>query len=729
MKKQNHLLMALCMLGATAAHAQKSVYIPQEWRVARTDTLLYAENDPENQYTWSKSRSRETDNVIIFWDKYYGNTSPSDAPSAYRVDIDDLSRRCEEFYALETSKLGFVDPENSNVAKYKIIVCLNHSTDWICYGGGYDYQVPALWLSPSTCKPVGYAVAHEVGHSFHYMCYSEDSEHGTLSNIQTGFHGAVGMGSVSWEQTAQWQANQSYPEQAFSQSLSIFNRSHNLAFTHEWHRYQSYWLFYYLCQKYNDIKTVANVWNTRVESVMDFNQVLMLNKNLTTEDLFRLYFDYASRTATFDYDAVAAYNQSNIGNFNYRAVVTGDREYQVALASCPQSTGFNVIPLAVPAAGTAVDIDFTGLSVGAALANGDPAEYLNGSSQFVSSGLTAYPRDLRIRRNRGFRLGYVMLLNDGTRQYVSEDKVYATGTEDATEALPTLTVPENVSRMWLIVSPAPTEYYQHKWDDAFPAGEDYWPYKFKVSGTDVLRNSNVKLYIAPKLGDRAMENITFNHDINLKASTTAYNSVTVSISDELLAALGTAFQLSIDDIAGRIINYTASGPKDGEIMCFAAKADGTPYSQGATANGIGWWFDANGAPCSWGATSRNFIEFGTGSMAFVVGLHPSNTQAGNTNTVRFGMKFRKSATEQATALFNFNITISNDANSATRGETLYDEAHATGITATPLQRTSSAGTVYSIDGRSVGPADDTSATLAGLQPGLYIISGRKVLVR
>ena len=294
MKLSRTIITAFLLVGSyVCSYAQKQVYIPYEWRQQRTDTLLYAENDPDNKYTWSKSRSKETDNVIVFWDKYYGSTSPSKTSGFYNVDIDDLLAKCEAFFDLELNTLGFVNPTSSNLSKYKVMVLMNHTSTWTCYGGGYDYQVSALWLNPSTCKPVGHSVAHEIGHSFHYMCYSEASNHGADGTVQTGFHGAVGNGSVTWEQTAQWQANQSYPNEMFNQSIGIFRNSHNYAFTHEWHRYQSYWFFYYLCQYYNDIKTVANVWNYHETQVKDFNQVLMDYKKLSVEDLFKLYFDYA----------------------------------------------------------------------------------------------------------------------------------------------------------------------------------------------------------------------------------------------------------------------------------------------------------------------------------------------------------------------------------------------------------------------------------------------------
>ncbi|MBQ2523787.1 MAG: hypothetical protein II541_06240, partial [Prevotella sp.] len=161
MNKKLLLMLCLALMNISFVKAQKTVYIPYEWRMNRTDTLLYAENDPNNKYTWSKSRSKETENVIVFWDKYYGNTSPSNTAGFYNVDIDDLLQKCEAFFDLEINKLGFVDPNNSNLNKYKVMVLMNHTETWTCYGGGYDYMVSALWLNPSTCKPVGHSVAHE----------------------------------------------------------------------------------------------------------------------------------------------------------------------------------------------------------------------------------------------------------------------------------------------------------------------------------------------------------------------------------------------------------------------------------------------------------------------------------------------------------------------------------------------------------------------------------------
>ena len=48
------ICLSVLAMSALASFAQKQIYIPQEWRQQRSDTLLYAESDPDNKYTWSK---------------------------------------------------------------------------------------------------------------------------------------------------------------------------------------------------------------------------------------------------------------------------------------------------------------------------------------------------------------------------------------------------------------------------------------------------------------------------------------------------------------------------------------------------------------------------------------------------------------------------------------------------------------------------------------------------
>ena len=712
------IILTVLLVGSAAA--QKRVYIPDEWRQNRTDTLLYKESDPDNKYTWSKSRSVESDNVIIFWDKFYGSTNPKDLPKSnfYYVDIDDLLQKCEDFFDLEINQLGFVDPVNSNLSKYKVMVLMNHTTTWTCYGGGYDFEVSALWLNPATCKPVGHSVAHEVGHSFHYMCYAEacGHNHWSSSTIGTGFHLPVGNGQTIWEQTAQWQANQSYPELMYDQSIGIFRNSHNYAFTHEWHRYQSYWFLYYLCQHYQDIQTVAQVWNQPMTGAVDFNQSLMALKGLSVRDLYQLYFDYACRCATWDFDVCVPYRNPYIGDFTYRCVLTDDDQYQVALASCPQGTGFNVIPLQVPQGGTEVTTHLTGLTVGAALLDADPGEYLDGDTRYVVSDNRHYING-GTRSARGFRMGYVALMQDGSRQYFSEDSVYCQGTRAVSEDF-TCTIPEGVSALWLVISPALKTYHQHKWDESIN-GDDMWPYQFSLEGTDIAASATV--YAEATLDGRDIADVTFTYDIAIPCSTTDYTGTTVAVSGRAASTLGTAFQMQPSNIVTRMQNWSAQGPANNRIMFYAVNTDGSLAQSGSTANGYGHWFNASGTVSSFSA-GYVYSEFTPSALTFYVGQYPGKCQPGSHYTIRQALRYRRTSTVQATATFVFNITVADagSAASVTLRQTDYADPTSQGIDGVSRQPSAEPCGSYDLSGRPL-----TSPR----QKGIGIVDGRKVVVR
>ena len=714
------LLSTIFLLAAFfAAWAQKTVYIPYEWRNPwPSDSLLYAESDPENKYTWSKSRSMESDNVIIFWDKYYGNKKPSECEYAYKVDEQDLLQKCEAFYDLEINQLGFVNPSTSNLSKYKVMVLLNHSTDWICYGGGYDYQISALWLSPSTCKPVGHSVAHEVGHSFHYMCYAEHSGHKESDTDNTGFHLACGNGQAIWEQTAQWQAAQSYPNLMFDQSINVFRKSHNIAFSHEWHRYQSYWFHYFINQYYNDITTVAQVWNTPMTGQSkgngsDFNQALMKLKGLDAKGLFRLYYDYAAHCATWDIEACRQYGKSYIGDFDYRCVALGDSAYQVALASVPQASGFNIIPLNVPEAGTQVTTHFTALPAMSKLAAGDPAEMMNGETAWGKSTRTTYIKPSNSGK-RGFRLGYVALLNDGTRQYFQTDSIYCE-TNQLKSCEVSMTVPQNTKQMWLIVVPAPTTYVTHKWDEN-ANNDDQWPYQFSLEGTTL--GSRAQVYVASQIDGRDIADITLTYDVKLP-QLNSYDPVAVNISGQAQAMLGTAFQMEATEIADKLQTWTSSGPSVGRIMFYPMNPKTQArVNRGSTANGYGHWFSAAGAATDF-ASGVLYSEYQENSLSFNIGQKPGSVSQGSDYTIGQILRYKQADGKEAMARFIFQVHITNTEYGATLTNIEYNNP--TGIREVHPSPTANhqSQAIFNLQGRQ----------LKQPQKGINIIEGRKTVVK
>ncbi len=705
----------LFLLSAVGAMAQKKMYVPDEWKHPwNPDTLLWSESDPNNRYTWSKSRSVESDNVIVLWDKGYGSTLPSKSPEAFRVDEQDLLKKCEQFYDLEINRLGFVDKEKTNLNKYKVMVLLNHTRDWVCYGGGYDFEVSALWLGPSACKPVGHSVAHEVGHSFHYMCYADASgnNHNSSTSIGTGFHLPVGNGQAIWEQTAQWQANQSYPNEMYAQSINVFRKSHNMAFSHEWHRYQSYWLHYYLCDKYDDITTVAQVWRQPTIGANDFNNALMKLKGLDATGLYKLYYDYAAHCATWDMKACSPFRNNYIGDFDYQCVQTADSTYQVALSSTPQSTGFNIIPLQVPEAGTEIVTHFTALPTGANLADGDPAELMNGETQWAQTKRTTYIKNT-IPSQRAFRLGYVALLKDGTRMYIQQDSLYCTTSQEVTNDV-SMTVPENVDRLWLIVVPAPTRYVQHKWDENM-LNDEHWPYRFRLEGTDIGNRATV--YVNSVLDGREIADITLNYDVYFPKDAVNHSGATFNISGKALAQLGTAFQVSPSTFGNIIQAWGSGGPGKGKMMFYPLNpTNGATVNRASTANGYGHWFNQNGVVCAYGS-GYVFSEFAPSSMSFTVGQYPNRLKDGDTYKIGQALSYRDANGKQATARFWFTIHVGEGSTGAQLNSIEYDDP--TGIQQVTFPTRQNQKGIYTLSGQRVE---------APTSNGIYIIDGKKTVV-
>lgn len=740
------------------AFAQKQLYIPNEWK---NNTSLYKESDSQNKATWSKTRSKESENVIVYWDNGYGNTNPSNASSTYKVDIDDLLKKCEAFYEMNVNTLGF---HTGNHDKYKIMVLLNHTTDWVCYGGGYDFAISALWLSPSTCHPVGSSVAHEVGHSFHYMAYGSDSNYGKKTGIQTGFHENWNgsNGQAIWEQTAQWQAFQSYPGDMFTDlgSWDYFSRASNYSFSHEWIRYQSFWFHYYLCEKYNDITTISQIWKHHETSPKDFCQVLMDNKSLSAEEFYKLYFDYAMHMATLDIKALRDNGgESKIGSFRYDCVSLGDKKYQVAYSSAPQSTGFNVISLNVPAAGTQITTKFTALATGSALADGDAKQYFDGDGHLSAANKTTY--NTCNNSYRGFRVGYVALKNDGSREYLFDGE--RIGTTNAPSADVKCIVPADTKQLYLVVVPALSTYVRHSWDEKY-ANDDQWPY--------TIQFVNTNLGGVPTIDDREIADITFTYDLTFPPTTGGdYSGVSVTLDANSKAMLSTAFQMEWNKIAGSMVNYSSSGPGKGKVMFYAANANGTLQSSGSTANGYGHWFTSAGKVTNWGTSSVVYSEFDPSTMTFTVGQYPGLNKNGNTCTIRQALRYKDSNGKIAVAYFVFNIKFA-ATKSVTQtsieyaGEepsvpeepenpeepedpTVPEEPEEPIVPEEPENPTvpeepeepvipdvivsvgnsSPVVNVYSISGVLVRKSAPASNPLHGLEKGMYIINGKKILLR
>src|SRR3989339_5189 len=595
-----------------------------------------AEYKNDNWYKSSSrfyyGRSKQSDHFIVMWEPGFGADPNADSVlSTYRVDIDDLLEKAEEFYDINVNQLKFAvtGQEKSNLDKYKIMILLYYTTDWMAYGSGFDDVIGGLWVSPSTCHPVGSTIAHEIGHSFQYQTYCDLLAYsGIYNDFTRGFRYGFGGngGNAFWEQCAQWQSFQSYPEQAFSSyNFGVHMDNYHRHFCHEWQRYASYMLHYYWADK-RGIDAIGKIWRESV-SPEDPMETYMRLYNLTVEEFNDEMYDAAAHLATFDIDEIRELGKNYIGQYKYGLLSLGDNSYQVSYDKCPGTTGYNIIPLNIPTAGTEISVKFSGLTPGSLFASGDPGEYTDADATKTTTNYNTASFSAV-----GWRFGFVALLENNTRVY--SDMNTSNSISSSVDA--SFTIPAGCKKLWLVVLGAPTIYSRLPWDEK-EINDAQWPYKVKFTNTDLYGNVTFD-------GTETQKDTTLTYEVSFPFSSTTYPGATVTVD---YVALAKAFVLQPSDISAKMGN---------EIVFYGVESNGTLNSK-TTANGYGHWFSANGDIISWGADAMVYSEYDATNFTFSIGQYPGHCASGNHYTIKQALvySYDDDASVQATIVFNITI--------------------------------------------------------------------------
>ena len=113
---------------------------------------MFSENA---KYSWT--RYKQSEHFFVFWEPGFGpDPNSASVPENLRVDVDDLLVKAEKFYQTYVTKDNFstVGKGLSYLDKFKLEIYLLYTPDWVATGSGYDNVIGALWVNPSTCKPV-----------------------------------------------------------------------------------------------------------------------------------------------------------------------------------------------------------------------------------------------------------------------------------------------------------------------------------------------------------------------------------------------------------------------------------------------------------------------------------------------------------------------------------------------------------------------------------------------
>ncbi len=584
---------------------------------------------------WSWWRYKSSEHFFVFWEPGFGaDPNAETVPEALRVDVDDLLQKAEQFYKTNIEKLGMatVGEGKSVLDKYKMEIFLLYQTEWLATGSGYDDMIGALWVNPSTCKPVGSTIAHEIGHSFQYQTSADQLFTGVVKPMENGIvpvgfrygngEGGTG-GNAFWEQCAQWQSFQDYPQEAFTQdaNVQVWLKNHHRNVCHEWHRYASYWFPYYYTEKH-DYKAYSRLWKESKYPEDAVEAYCRLYCGNSLDALYKDIYDYSARCANYDFKAVHQYVTEAALNHGTKLFRNGDY-YQVAYESCPGSTGFNLIPLNVPAAGTVVKASLRGLAPGSALAPGDPGTVVDGDGK-VKGNTTSY--NTQANTAESFRFGYVAIDKN--------DKSHYGTMQSGKDGEATMKVPDGTVKLYFLVLGAPDVYHRQVWDDD-ERNDEQWPYKVKFEGTDLLGN-----VIIPA-GDPT--DVTVHHSVTLDASATDYALGTLNLlTSGDMGKIARAFKLQPSQIASATLaagSVPADGPADGQVAIALTNPDGT-LSYAYSANGTGFWIAADGTASSWGS-SPVYFEYNYTGYSLAYGHKPGASVAGTTYTIRPTMVYNK----------------------------------------------------------------------------------------
>mgnify|MGYP005964224783 FL=1 len=349
---------------------------------------------------WSWWRMKQSEHFFVFWEPGFGdNPNAESVPEALRVDVDDLLQKAEQFYKTNVEKLGMatIGEGKSVLDNYKMQIYLLYQTKWLATGSGYDDKISALWVNPSTCKPVGSTIGHEIGHSFQYQVSADKLFTGEVTPIDradgsqlvpAGFRYGFGEngagGCAYWEQCAQWQSFQDYPNECFDQDAhyAVWLKNHHRHFNHEFMRYASYWFQYWFTEKHG-IESYARIWKESKYPEDPLQTYMRIYCNNSLDALYKDLYAYSAHCADYDFKAVHQYKKEAAINYSTK-LYKNDGYYQVAYTNCPGTTGFNLIPLNVPASGK-VSATLEGLAPGSALAAADPGTVVDGDGNAKST--------------------------------------------------------------------------------------------------------------------------------------------------------------------------------------------------------------------------------------------------------------------------------------------------------------------------------------------------------
>ncbi|KRT17855.1 hypothetical protein ASU31_00750 [Pedobacter ginsenosidimutans] len=385
--------------------AEKKVYLPNEWKKIDLNN-----NDSE----WSNLRSAKSANVVVFWQKGFGDDPSKATDASMRFNKEVILQKAERIYETYRNTLKFTGL-NTRTDSLRMMIQVVYSKDWVAAGSGWDNIIGALWVTPRALN-IDAVLAHELGHCFQYQVACDG---------MYGFRDQNYVGSF-WEQCAQYMARQIYPASQLD-DLKFFTDNSYRNFSNEEIRYQSFHL-----QEYWKLKRgadfIGKLWRGAIKPehpLQTYKRIAGIDQPGLNDEIA----DYAMRCVSWDLPN-GEYVRSAATRTNARLTTkliksTTDNSYIVDPTVAPEPYGFNAFELNMPTSSNQVSVSFTGL---------DNTKY---------------------KSFQGWRYGFVSLDAANIPTYGTLGK-----TDMGTVSF---TVPASSVKLWFVVTGAPVTHYNHVW--------------------------------------------------------------------------------------------------------------------------------------------------------------------------------------------------------------------------------------------------------------------------
>ena len=303
-------------------YAQKKIYIPEDLRKMN----LQADTSQ-----WSFKRSIETDDLILMWERGFGNDTnhpPMLEGKPMSFNLTNLRDRVQSFYHFFRDTLAFSLP-GSKADQYKMMVMVNYSLDGTAYGGTYDNFIGALWVAPNRIQDAKMnCMAHELGHSFQLQ-------------IPADSVGDAWGGSGFFEMTSQWMLWQVNPDWLTDENyhFEAFKKLTHKAYLHLDNIYHSP----FVIQWWSDLhgrKSIAQLYRQgRIgeDPVITYKRIYHMSQRAFCNEMFRGY----QHLVNFDFNHARKETR--------RYACTFDTELEggqwLRPKNYPEEYGFNAIKL------------------------------------------------------------------------------------------------------------------------------------------------------------------------------------------------------------------------------------------------------------------------------------------------------------------------------------------------------------------------------------------------